>query len=184
MAKAMPRCHKGKSLLEMPRDFVVIDIETTGLKPEINEIIEIAAIKVENMMIIDTFQTLIKPHMGIPAFITDLTGITNNMVANAPLISEILPFFIDFVDTQVLVGHNVNFDIDFIYEGLMQAFDMPLTNDFVDTVRMARRRLKGMPNYKLETLSHYFKVNTDNHHRALKDCQLTFYIYQKLMHLN
>lgn len=183
MAKGAVRLYKGKSLLKMPRDFVVVDIETTGLKPEINEIIEIGAIKIKDMEVIDTFQTLVKPHFLIPPFITNFTGITNNMVAGAPQISEVLPLFLNFVDRQVVVGHNVNFDINFIYEGLMREFNIPLANDFVDTLRIARNKLKEIPNHKLETLSYYFNINTDNNHRALKDCWMTFCVYQELMNL-
>lgn len=184
MAKVVVRPYKGKGLLKMPHEFVVIDIETTGLKPAVNEIIEIGAIKVKDMEVIDTFQTLIKPRFLIPPFITAFTGITNNMVAHAPLISEVLPLLLKFVDGHVLVGHNVNFDVNFIYESLMGEFNIPLTNDFVDTLRIARNKLKEVPNHKLETLSHYFKINTDNNHRALKDCWMTFYVYQALMNLN
>ena len=184
MAKALVRPYKGNSLLNMPRDFVVIDIETTGLKPGVNEIIEIGAIKVKDMEIIDTFQTLIKPRFLIPSFITAFTGITDDMVANAPPVSEVLPLFLSFVNQQILVGHNVNFDINFIYESLMSELTLPLVNDFVDTMRISRKKLKGAPNYKLETLSHYFNINTEDNHRALKDCWMTFYVYQALMNLN
>jgi DNA polymerase-3 subunit epsilon len=181
MTKVAVGPYKGKNLLEMPHDFVVVDIETTGLKPEIDEIIEIGAIKVKNMEIIDTFQTLIKPRFLIPIFITNLTGISNKMVADSPSISEVLPVFMNFVDEQVLVGHNVNFDLNFIYKALMREFNIPLANDFVDTLRIAKRKLKNVSNYKLETLSHHFNINRDHNHRALKDCLMTFRVYQELM---
>lgn len=184
LAKVVVRPYKGKALLDMPRDFVVIDIETTGLKPEVNEMIEIAAIKVKNMEVIDTFQTLIRPRVLIPYYITNLTGITNPMVANAPHVSEVLPWFLQFVDKQVLVGHNVNFDINFIYESLMSDFQIPLTNDFVDTLSISRKKLNQVPNHKLDTLSRYFNINSDNNHRALKDCWMTFYVYRELMNLD
>lgn len=180
----MARPNKGRSLLEMPRNFVVIDIETTGLKPETNEIIEIGAIKVENMVVVDVFQEFVKPQNKIPSFITQFTGITNEMVIDAPSISDVLLHFIRFIGDDLLMGHNVNFDINFIYEGLMRELNMSLTNDFVDTLRVARNRLKGLPNYKLGTLAHYFDINSDDHHRALKDCQMTFEIYKKLHDLN
>ena len=177
---AQVRPYKGKNLSEMPRDFVVIDIETTGLKPETNEIIEIGAIKVKDMKVIDTFQTLIKPTIQIPYFITNFTGISNGMVFRAPSVQEVLPKFYEFTGTDVIVGHNVNFDINFIYEAMMREFGIPLTNDFVDTLKIARKLLKAIENHKLETLARYFNVDTSNNHRALKDCEMTLAVYKEL----
>jgi len=178
MAKRRP--DKGKKLQQLLCDFVVIDIETTGLKPEVDEIIEIGAIKVANLQIVDTFQTLIKPTTAIPYFITNFTGITNKMVANSPSAPEVLLLFQEFVDTSVIVGHNVNFDINFIYEAMMREFLAPFTNDFIDTLTIARQRIDAVENHKLSTLAKYFNVDTTNNHRALKDCELTLALYQQL----
>lgn len=181
MAKVRP--YKGKHLLKMPRDFVIVDLETTGLTPETHEIIEIGAIKVVDMKVVGTFETLIKPTTQIPYFITNVTGITNKMVTNAPSVQEILPILDEFVGTSVVVGHNVNFDINFIYEAMMREYATPLTNDFVDTLKIARQQLKAVENHKLETLAKHFNVDTSNNHRALKDCEMTFAIYKELYKL-
>ena len=105
---------KGKSLIEFPNKYIAFDIETTGLDPMYDEIIEIGAIKIENGKEIETFSTLIKPEYEINDFITELTGITNEMVQNAPKINEVLTRFMDFIKDSIILGHNINFDINFI----------------------------------------------------------------------
>ena len=109
---------KGKSLIEIPNKYIAFDIETTGLDSMYDEIIEIGAIKIEDGKEIETFSTLIKPEYEIDEFITELTGITNEMVMDAPKINEVLPKFMDFIKDSVILGHNVNFDINFIYDKL------------------------------------------------------------------
>ena len=112
------REQKGKSLIDIPNNYVVFDIETTGLDPEFDEIIEIGAVKIKDGIKIDTFNSLIKPEYEIDEFITELTGITNEMVENAPSIDEVLPKFMDFIKDYIIIGHNVNFDINFFYDNL------------------------------------------------------------------
>ena len=108
------RSEKGKSLLQIVDDYVVIDLETTGLDPEYESIIEIAAMRVNGNAVVDSLSSLINPGYEIDEFITDLTGITNEMLASAPPIEDYLPEFLEFIKDSVLVGHNVNFDINFI----------------------------------------------------------------------
>ena len=102
---------KGKSLLEFLTDYTVIDIETTGLYSEFDEILELSAVKYRNNKMIDKFTTLVRPEEEIDEYITDLTGITNEMVANAPSIEEALPKYLDFIGTDIVVGHNVNLSL-------------------------------------------------------------------------
>ena len=136
---------KGKSLLEFLTDYTVIDIETTGLYSEFDEILELSAVKYRNNKMIDKFTTLVRPEEEIDEYITDLTGITNEMVANAPSIEEALPKYLDFIGTDIVVGHNVNFDINFIYDNNLAYFEKIFTNNYVDTLRIAR---KLFPNFK------------------------------------
>ena len=95
---------KGKSLIEIPNKYIAFDIETTGLDSMYDEIIEIGAIKIEDGKEIETFSTLIKPEYEIDEFITELTGITNEMVIDAPKINEVLPKFMDFINDSVILG--------------------------------------------------------------------------------
>lgn len=189
---------KGNSLIEIPSSFTVIDIETTGLDPRYDEIIEIGAIKIENGKIIDTFESLIKPNGSyyyddedneifeyVNDFITNLTGITNEMLETAPEIVDVLPKFIDFIKDDILIGHNVNFDINFLYDVLEDNLEYILTNNFVDLMRLARKVYPDYKNHKLITIATNLKINTDNSHRALKDCLITYKCFQELSnHLN
>ena len=109
------RPEKGLSLIELPSDYVLLDLETTGLNPAGDSIIEIGAIKVKEYDIVDTFEAFVKPPHPISYFITDLTGITNEMVKDAGSIETVLPEFLRFVGSSLVMGHNVNFDINFLY---------------------------------------------------------------------
>ncbi len=174
------RIKKGKSLVATPSSFVVFDIETTGLNTRQNEIIEIGALKVKDGAIIDKFSTLIKPKSPISSFITNLTGITNQMVRNAPQIDEVLTNFMDFVGDNTLMGHNVNFDINFIYDKLLECRLKPLTNDFVDTLRLSRIVLTNLSHHKLSDLADYYHIDKTGSHRSLKDVEMTLEVYNRL----
>lgn len=171
---------KGKSLIEFPSNYVAFDIETTGLDPMYNEIIEIGAIKIKNGKELITFNTLIKPRYEISSFITELTGITNEMVINAPKIEEVLPKFMDFIEDSIVLGHNVNFDINFIYDNLINIGMPPIYNNFVDTLRLSRRLLPELKHHRLSDLASYYNIDTTGSHRALTDVRITIEVFQKL----
>lgn len=95
---------------------LVIDLETTGLDPSYDEIIELAAVRVENKAIVPEFQSLVKPSFPIDGFITELTGITNEMLSNAPSVDAVLPSFFDYAGQSTVVAHNANFDVNFLYD--------------------------------------------------------------------
>lgn len=173
---------KGKSLLSFPDDYVVIDLETTGLDPRFDEIIEIAGIKYSGEQEVGRFQSLVNPGFSIDAFITELTGISNEMLATAPFLSSVLPAFLDFVGQNVVVGHNVNFDINFIYDNAQNLSLDAFSNDFVDTMRLSRRLYKDMENHKLSTLVSYLGVAEIVEHRALSDCTNTLQCFLKMKH--
>ena len=173
------RTAKGKSIIDFPDNYIIIDTETTGLDPRFDSIIEISAIKVSNNQIIDTFSSLINPGFIIDEFITEKTGITNNMLQSAPQAKEIIPKFYSFVKNSILIGHNVNFDINFIYDAL-QCFDMKFNNNFIDTLRFARRLLPDLKHHRLQDIAEYFNINTDGSHRALRDCEITQLCYTNL----
>ncbi len=174
------REHKGESLIKIEKDYTIIDIETTGLDPKYDSIIEIGALKIRNNEIIDSFKTLIYTDNYIDEFITELTGITNEMIKNAPLIDTVLVKFLDFIDDDILVGHNVNFDINFLYDSCLKNLNKYLTNDFIDTMRLSRKLNKELKHNRLVDLIKFYNIDIDNQHRALDDCSSTYKIFLKI----
>lgn len=172
--------NKGKNLIELPNDYTIIDIETTGLDTKYDEIIEISAIKIKNNEIVNQFSSLIRPKFKIDDFISTLTGITNEMLENAPKLEIIISEFINFIGDDIIIGHNVNFDINFIYDYYKKYCNKDIKNDFVDTMRIAKKLLPQSNSYKLEKLLEYFNINVSIHHRALSDCESTFKLYNEL----
>lgn len=171
---------KGNSLLQWVDNYVLVDIETTGLSPKENDIIEIGAIKVKQNKIIAKYESLIKVDYKLNPFITKLTGITNDMLKEGKEINEVLQEFLNFTQDNIIMGHNVNFDINFIYDKCEKYLDIYLKNDFIDTMRIAKRVLQDIPNYKLGTLAKKFDINYENAHRGLADVQITYEVYNKL----
>lgn len=174
------RINKGKSLYAFPDSYTVIDIETSGFSPERCEIIEISALKVRNNVITDVFQQLIKPKHPIDRFITELTGINNTMVKNCPDIKEVLPDFVDFIGDDILMGYNVHFDINFLYDNMLKHFGFYLTNDFVDVLRLSRKALPQLKRKSQTDVAGYFGISTAGAHRALKDCEICNECYIRL----
>nr|WP_300004579.1 PolC-type DNA polymerase III [Tissierella sp.] len=163
-------------------EFVVFDIETTGLSAINDSITEIGAIKVKDGEVIDTFSQLVNPERGIPEFITKLTGITDEMVADKPNIEKIIPSFHEFIDGSVLIAHNASFDVGFIRENLKRV-DLELSNPILDTLELSRAVFPDLKNHKLNTLSKYLDIQLDNHHRAVDDAKATKDIFLKIMDL-
>ena len=180
MAAKVVRDGKGKSIIAFPEKYVVVDIETTGLSPQQNEIIEISAIRYENGRKKDTFSTLIKPENEIPYFITRLTGISNKMVTGAPGIKEAVTDFMNYVSDDIIIGYNVNFDVNFIYDKLLENCSVKLGNDFVDVLRIARVLLTNLSSHKQTAVAEYYGLSTSGAHRAMKDCELCNAIFVQL----
>ncbi len=174
------RDKRGESILTLPDDYTVVDLETTGLSAVYDEIIEVAGLKVRGGCVTDKFQQLVKPHEPISDFISSLTGITNEMVLNAPDLSAVIGRFIDWVGDDVVLGHNVTFDVNFIYDASMTYLNKPFYNDFLNTVRIARRLVKDVSNYRLSTLCEYYDIRVDGAHRALCDCLMTNQLFTKM----
>lgn len=171
---------KGKSRMAFPEDYCVVDIETTGLAPEECEIIEIAAVRYRNGRKAAVFTTLIKPHNRITPFITELTGITNDMVKDAPDITSAIMDFYEFAGSDMLMGYNVNFDINFLYDNLLRCHGIYLTNDFVDVLRFSRKALPMLPNRKQTTVAAHYGIEIEGAHRAEKDCEICNACYLRL----
>lgn len=150
-------------------EYVIFDIETTGLSVTSNKIIEIAGVKMKDGKEIDRFATFINPHERIPYNIQQLTNITDDMVRDAPELEEKLPEFAAFIGDSVLVAHNARFDIGFIQANLKRLGHPELANPVLDTLELARMLFPSMKNHRLNTLADKFKVSLDNHHRAIDD---------------
>ena len=175
------RDEKGKSLVALPKDYTVIDLETTGLSSSYDEIIECAALRVRGGEIVDKFQSLVCPSFPVCDFIVQLTGITNEMLDGCSKIETVLPEFLRFIGDDVLLGHNVGFDVNFIYDASMRVLGKTFRNDFVNTLRVAQKAIPSLAHYRLSDLCEYYKVDTTSAHRALSDCQMTHEIYQLMI---
>jgi DNA polymerase-3 subunit epsilon len=175
------RSEKGESLFALPTTYTVVDLETTGLDPQWNDIIEFGAMRIVDGEVTDKYTQLVNPGYEIDEFITELTGITNEMLATAPAVNAVLPAFLDFVGDGIIIGHNVNFDINFIYDTCMSVLDKPFKNDFVDTMRLSRRLFPQERHHRLCDLIERFRVGEAVEHRALADVEQTnrCYLFMK-----
>ena len=176
------RPEKGQSLLDLPADYVLLDLETTGLDPRSDSIIEIGAVRVRDFEVTDQFSSLVRPPVPISPFITSLTGISNEMVADAPDIGTVLPAFMDFVGSSLVMGHNVNFDVNFLYENCLRLFGCGFRNDFVDTLRLSRKLFPAERHHRLCDMEARFHLHNTNAHRALSDVILTKECYDAMRH--
>lgn len=175
-----PCYEKGTSLMKVLSDYVVLDLETTGLDPRSCEIIEIGAVRVVNHAVTERFSALVHPETPISPFITSLTGITNAMVAHERSVAEVLPEFLAFAGNAVVVGHNVNFDLGFLCENSLRLTGRSFTNDYIDTLRLSRRLFPNEHHHKLSDLEQRFGLHNESAHRALSDVLLTQECYEIL----
>ncbi len=154
---------------------VAFDLETTGLSSKTDSIIEIGAVRFNENRIEDEFSMLINPGKRIPKFITDLTGISNEMVRDAPNIHDVLGEFEAFVGDVPVIGHNVQFDLSFV-----QPYDLLKYNTAIDTYELAAVLLPSAGRYKLGALSNFLGISLENAHRALDDAKATMNIFSEL----
>lgn len=174
------RKDKGKSLVDFPSDYIVLDLETTGFEPHFDNIIEIAALRVRDGEVVDSFSTLVKPYDEIDEFITELTGITNDMLFTAPTPEEVFPSVREFLGDDIIIGHNVNFDVNFLYDWFEIILHEPFTNDFIDTMRLSRKVLPELQHHRLADIASALEVSPNTFHRALNDCHTTFDCFRAL----
>ena len=181
-------------------EFVVVDTETTGLAPSKDRIIELAAIRFVEGKPTERFETFINPEREVPEGVTKINGITNEMVLNAPKISEVLPAFETFVGTSPLVAHNMEFDIKFLYYSGSVITESK--RKYYDTLEQAKKLLKkpkekydkeygvydidydsdyDVYDYKLNTLCDYYNITIANHHRAAADALATGKLFLNLI---
>jgi DNA polymerase-3 subunit epsilon len=163
------------SLLRVPldqADFVVVDLETASPRPVPGSIIEIGAYRMRGRQILEPFENLVKPRMRIPRFVARLTSISDEMVAAAPRIEEVLPRFRAFLGDAVMVAHNAQFDHSFLDSEFRRLFGIGLLNPVLCTLRMARRLLPSVRRRRLDLLAEHFGLSTAGRHRGLGDARM------------
>jgi len=164
-------------------NYTILDIETTWLSKYKHKITEIAAIKFDWENILWEFQTLINPERNIPTEITKLTWITNDMVSNAPKFFEIVPNFLNFIQDDIIVAHNANFDYWFISENIYANTWSWIQNQYICTRKLANRLIPELPKKNLWTLCEYFWLKNERAHRAMWDTKVTVEIFKYLLKL-
>lgn len=182
---------RGKSIIALPLDYVVIDTETTGLDYECCDLIEIAALKIKNGVPVEKFSSLVKPPLQydflkgsenayyVDAFITDLTGITDEMLKDAPTPEQVIPAFLDFVGDSILMGHNAHFDINFLYDA-SERCERHLGNNYIDTLRIARKVFPDLKHHRLSDIVSALAIPQPTAHRAAADCETTYRCYEAM----
>jgi len=167
---------------DFDQPFVVVDIETTGLNPKKDEITEIGAVKIVGRKIVDTFSCFVNPGVPIPRDIVKLTGITDEMVKDAPAIEEVLPRLLEFFGDAALVAHNAPFDLGFIKEKC-RYIGVRINNPIIDTLSLSRELFKDLKRHSLDALAQYLKIPQERHHRALDDAKTLAYILLHMLNL-
>ncbi len=166
---------------EKVSDYVVFDFETTGLSSAADRIIEISAIRVEGGQIVGEFSMLVDPEQHIPYGASMVNHITDDMVRGQPTIAEALPAFLSFIGKLPLVGHNIaSFDMKFLNRACMELYGTEVSNDFIDTLRVAKMCFPEMQHRRLTDLAEHYGLSTAGAHRALADCRMNQIIYERM----
>ncbi|WP_282034543.1 PolC-type DNA polymerase III [Metabacillus indicus] len=162
--------------------YVVFDVETTGLSAVYDTIIELAAVKIRNGEIIDRFESFANPHHRLSATTIDLTGITDDMVANAPNVDEVLRRFKEWTGDDILVAHNASFDMGFLNVGYKKLLGTgKAANPVIDTLELGRFLYPEMKSHRLNTLAKKFDIELTQHHRAIYDAEATGYLLLRML---
>ncbi len=171
----------GKRLFTYVKDYVVFDLETTGLSCDYDNVVEISAVKVIDGKAVDEYTTLVNPGTPIPYGATKINGITDEMVADSPTFDIALKAFMEFAGDKVLVGHNIHtFDMKFICRDALKYFDKTIGNDYVDTLTLSQIYLPELKGHKLVNLAEYYGLSSEGAHRALVDCHMNHKVYEHL----
>jgi len=163
-------------------DFVVVDVEATGAKTPPNRIIELGAYRIRQGKIVDRFLTLVNPEIPIPRFVMALTGISNEMVRDAPLFVDVAPRWLDYVSDAVLVAHNALFDTSFLNHEISRVYPgHRMFNPHLCTVKLSRQAIPGLDNYRLDTIANHFSIPIVSRHRAGSDALATAELFLHLL---
>ena len=183
---ATKRPGKGKSIIAFPTEYCMVDVETTGLSPEWNDIIEIGAIRYMDGVAVDRFQSLVQPPISedglyVDSYIEELTGITNAMLADAPVPADVLPQFLGFLNNDIILGYNTSFDVNFLFDACERILDRKLPNDYMDVMRLARKLCPDLPHHRLKDMAAHYGIEQLQAHRAMNDCEVTEQVYRRLL---
>lgn len=182
LVELTPSCGDAESRLLHESDFVVVDVETTGAKVPPCRITEIGAYRISRNQIVDEFTTLVNPEADIPPFISSLTGITNEMVRNAPRFGEVAHAWLDFAEGAVLVAHNAHFDMNFLNHEIGRLYPgSRMPNPMLCTVSLSRRIYPELVNHRLHTVAEHFSIAIKNRHRAAGDARATAEIFLHML---
>jgi DNA polymerase III epsilon subunit family exonuclease len=163
-------------------DFVVVDVEATGAKTPPNRLIELGAYRIHDGRIVDKFLSLVNPEIPIPRFVATLTGISNEMVRQAPVFAELAPQWLDFVADSVLIAHNSNFDANFLNHEISRVYPgHRMVNPHLCTVKLSRHALPDLLNHRLDTIANHFSIPIASRHRAGCDALATAEIFLHLL---
>lgn len=180
----MRNAGNGKRLAKYVPDYVVFDLETTGVSTMRDAIIEISAVKVKGGIVVDTYSTLVNPGRPIPYAASSVNHITDEMVAGAPDIAAALPQFLAFAGSSVLVGHNIqSFDLQFLNRASEGLYGKKMDNDYIDTLYMARNCLPQLSHHRLVDLAAHFGISSEGAHRALNDCLMNQKCFEEMAKL-
>ncbi|MFT7615996.1 MAG: DNA polymerase-3 subunit alpha (Gram-positive type) [Candidatus Woesearchaeota archaeon] len=161
-------------------DLVIVDIETTGLSRRRHSITEIAAIKLKNGEVHEKFSTLVNPQCPIPKFITKLTGITDSMVSDAPVIKDAMQSFIDFTGNHTILAHNAAFDHGFLAHNALEELEHQFDNPRLCTRKLASRLLPELESKKLSSICDHLAITNEQAHRAMADVHVTHKIFSHM----
>lgn len=160
--------------------FVALDIETTGLSPDKDKIIEIGALKVIKGQIVDQFSRLINPGIKLPDRIVEITGIQDDMLVEEEGEDQVIPQFIDFLEDNILLGHNILFDYSFI-KAYMAKRRLTFVKQGIDTLTLSRALHSGLRSRSLASMCHYYGIHNPNAHRAFEDAKAASSLYFKMV---
>lgn len=176
------QAHDFESQLLHELDYVVVDVEATGAKLPPNRIIELGAYRISGGKIVDSFLTLVNPEIAIPRFVMTLTGISNEMVKEAPLFADVAPRWLEFVNDAVLIAHNAPFDTNFLNHEISRVYPgHRMINAHLCTVTLSRHVIPGLTNYRLGTIADHLSIPILARHRAGSDALATAEIFLHLL---
>ena len=179
--KLLSNLRRAQEESKIPESFVVMDIETTGLDPQTDSILEIAAIRVRNNQTTDIFCELITIKDKIPEKITELTGITDEMLCTSgKSIKLVLEDLLAFIENDFVVCHNAIFDMEFLRISLQKNNLPQIQNKIIDTLTLSRKKLKHIKKFTLLDIAKHFQIDVKNSHRALDDCETLLQVYMCL----
>lgn len=172
---------RGRQLYIYIPNYVLFDLETTGISCMTDEVIEISAVKVRNGEVTAEFSELVNPGRPIPYAASRVNHITDQMVEDAPQFAQVLEQFLAFAEKDVLVGHNIgSFDMQFLYRDCERYLGQVLKNDYIDTLSIAKTVFPSWRHRRLSDLAEYYGISTVGAHRALADCRMNQKVYENL----